>query len=206
MRHRGGIGRIVALAFALLLAVAGNASAHVTKVSGPFEVEMGWGNEPAIAGFENFVEVAVSDRSGAPVSAGADALDVQVSFGDARVSLPLLPDEEPGELRAALVPTRPGTYAFHITGTLRGREVDLASTCSEATFDCVVPVSDVEFPVKDPSISDIAQRLSRELPRAEQSRDTADQAQGIAIVAVALAAVAFAIAVVVGLRSRRKKN
>jgi hypothetical protein len=190
----------------LALGLAAPASAHVTKTSGPFRVSMGWGNEPPIAGSANFVQVEISDASGAPVAAERSALDVQVSFGGVRVSLPLVPSERPGELRAPLVPTRPGSYAFHIGGTLRGRGIDLASTCSEATFDCVAPVSDLEFPVKDPSIGEVAQRVSRELPRAERAADTADSARRVAIAAIALAAIAVALAVAFALRSRRKRT
>jgi hypothetical protein len=195
----------VALAgLAMAVAPAAPAPAHVTKASGPFRVSMEWGNEPPITGSANFVQVEISDAAGAPVAAGPSALDVQVSFGGARVSLPLLPSGQPGELRAPLVPTRPGSYAFHIAGTLRGRGIDLASTCSSSTFECVVPVSDLEFPVKDPSIGEVAQRVSQESPRAERAADTADSARRVALGAIALAAIAVALAL--GLRTRRKRT
>jgi hypothetical protein len=206
MRFRGGAGWLIALAVAGQLLLAATASAHVTKVSGPFRVEFGWGSEPALAGSANFVDVKVSNAAGVPVSAGAGALDAQVSFGAARVTLPLLPGEVPGAYSATLVPTRPGTYSFRISGELAGRPVEVAATCSEATFECVDPVTEVEFPVKDPPVSDIAQRLSRELPRAQQSGDTADQARLIAIAAIALAAIALAVALVLGLRTPDKSD
>lgn len=206
MRHPVRHRRLVVLTLTgLLLTLVPSASAHLTKVSGPFRVSLGWGNEPPYAGLDNFIEVDLADAAGAPVGA-AGALEVEVSIGGSRTTLPLLPTEEPGAFRAVLVPTRPGAYSFHITGAVNGRPIDAGSTCSEQTFECVAPVSEVEFPIKDPSVSEVAQRLSRELPRAEQRGDTADQAKRIAFVAVGLAAISLAVALLLGMRSRRKRS
>jgi hypothetical protein len=202
MRHRRGIVFVLA---GLALALAAPASAHVTKASGQLRLSIGWGDEPPVAGSKNIVQVEVSDASGAPVAVPPGALDVQVSFGGAHVTLPLSPGERPGELRAPIVPTRPGSYAFHVTGTLRGHGVDVGAACSEATFECVVPVSDLEFPVKDPSAGELPQRLSRESARAEHAADTADAARRVAIAAIAIAIAAIAVALALGLRSRRKR-
>jgi len=205
MRQSGRSGRLVLLALTgLLLAVPAAAPAHVTKASGPLRVTLGWGEEPPLTGLRNFVEVAVSDASGAPVSDLGDSATVEVSFGEERITLPLLPAERPGEFRAVLVPTRPGTYAFHLTGTVKGRAIDATSTCSEETFECVAAASEVQFPVKDPSTGELAQRLDRELPRAEGAEDSADSAERIAIAALVLAALALAGALWFGLRARRE--
>ncbi len=188
----------IALAGLCSLGFAAHASAHITKAVGPLRVSLGWGNEPAIAGLQNFVEVGVTESSGEPVSSAT--LEVQVASAGARITLPVRPAEEAGSYAATLIPTRPGTYSFHLTGEARGHQIDVMATCSEATFDCVIPSSEVEFPIKDPSTAELAQRLSRQLPRAEQHGDGADQARVLAIAALGLAAVAVAIA----LRGRRK--
>jgi hypothetical protein len=205
---RSGEGKAVAVAcvvwlVAALLPVA-TASAHVEKQSGPFRVELGWGVEPPLTGLDNFVQVEVADAAGAPVAVPAGALSAEVAYGASAVTLPLVPAEEPGELRAELVPTRPGTYAFHVSGTVRGRGVAVGATCSEATFECVEDASGAEFPVKDPSSGELAQRLLRESERVRQASDDADGARSLAVVALAIAAAAIAIAVGVGLRGRKR--
>lgn len=196
---------MIVLALAgLLLVLAPPASAHVTKVAGPYRVSMGWRDEPPFAGFDNSVEVGVSDASGTPVKDVGGELEVEVSFGGARIRLPLRPTEEPGDLLAAIVPTRPGTYAFHVTGTVKGRAIDTRATCSDRTFECVSPVSEVQFPAKDPSAGEVAQRLGRGLSRTQQAADTADSARSVAIGAIVVAALALAAVVGIGVRGRRK--
>lgn len=188
------------------LLTATTAAAHVEKESGPFRVELGWGVEPPLTGLDNFVQVEVADSAGAPVAVPAGALSVEVSYGASAVTRPLVPAEEPGELRAELVPTRPGTYAFHVSGTVDGRAVEVSATCSETTFECVEDSSGAEFPVKDPSSGELAQRLLRESERVEQYRDDAGSALNRATGAFLLAAAALATAVGVGLRGRRKRG
>src|SRR3954463_5591442 len=136
MRHLGrSAASALAALVAVLLALATPAAAHVEGRAGPFRLTLGWVDEPALSGSKNYVEVAVSDASGAPVAVRAGALEGEGSFSAAVTRLPLVPAEKPGELRAVIVPTRPGSYAFHVTGTLRGKTVDAQATCSGATFD-----------------------------------------------------------------------
>src|SRR4051812_23086264 len=121
--------RSTCAAAALFLSLVAAAGAHVSESSGPYRLTLGWGNEPAISGSENHVSVAVADRSGAPVAVPAGALDVDVSFGGEATTLPLLPSERRGELRAVIVPTRPGTYGFHVSGRLGGKAIEARATC-----------------------------------------------------------------------------
>ncbi len=205
VRLRGG-KRFVASSFAVLLAAAlpSSAAAHVERESGPFRVEVGWGNELPLAGIDNSVDVEVSDKSGSPVAVPAGALSVEVAYGSAAMTLPLVPGERPGELSAELVPTRPGTYAFQVSGNLRGQVLAVEATCSEATFECVEDSSGVEFPAKDPSSGELAQRLSRESARVSQAADDAESAQRTSIAALVLAALGIiaALGLVVGGRRR----
>ena len=199
MRDRGAIGPVIATALAglILLGPAADASAHITKVVGPLRVSIGWGNEPAIAGLQNFVEVGVTDASGRPVSSAN--LEVQVAAAGARTSLPVRPGEEPGAYAATLIPTRPGTYSFHLTGRPTGRDRP-GHDLLRGDLRLRRPRLRGRVPCQGPLGGELAQRLSRELPRAEQGGDGAEQAKTIAIAALAVAAVAIAL----GLRSRRK--
>ena len=185
----------------LLLAGVPPASAHERKTSGPYTLTIGWGDEPAFTGFRNAVELDVVETAGgaAPDLSGA-AMTVDVTFGDQHVALPLRPVfRQPGKLRAFLVPTRAGTYTFHFSGTIKGLAIDVTSTCSETTFACVADVAAIQFPAKDPSTGQLAERMDRALPRAEGASGSASTARAIAIGALVVAALALAAAV----RSRR---
>jgi hypothetical protein len=203
-RRPGRLVLSLAFALALGLAAAGVSSAHVIKASGPLRVEFGWGNEPPLSGAENFVEVGVSDASGSPVAVPAGALTVEVGYGTAATTLPLAPDELPGGLRAELTPTRPGTYSFRVAGTVEGHALDVEATCGEATFGCVEGASATEFPVQDPSIGELAQRLDRESGRAQEAANTADSARTLARAALAIAALALLVALAIAARARRR--
>ena len=190
---------------ALLLTLPAPASAHETQTVNRLRLTIGWGDEPVFSGAKNSVEVDVSEATGAPVTDPGGSLTAEVSFGDERIVLPLQPSgQRPGKFRAWLVPTRPGTYTFHITGTVKGQTIDTSSTCSDKTFDCVTDVSDVQFPAKDPSAGQLAESVSRALPRAERAMDTAAGARNVAMAAIGVAALALAAAIGLGVRKGRK--
>jgi hypothetical protein len=167
---------------------------------------MGWGEEPAYSGALNSVELEVADGSGRPVAVPPGALDVEVTFGKALVSMPLFPAGARGKLRAAIIPTRPGTYAFHVTGSLRSQSVDVSARCGGSTFDCVLEPVGIQFPAKEPSNGQLAERVARGLPRAERAADRAEGGHGLAIAALIVAGLALAAAgtALVAARSRGK--
>jgi hypothetical protein len=93
---------------------------------------------------------------------------VEVIFGernsDERVPpSPLDPvGGSPGEFQAPLIPTRPGTYSFHLTGTLDdGDQIDEVFTSGEGTFHDVEDPAALQFPVEDPTAGELAERLER---------------------------------------------
>jgi hypothetical protein len=189
-------------ATALSLALAPAAGAHVVRTVGPYSVEIGWGNEPPIAGVANFVEVTVAADPGGPVAdLGPDA-SVQVSFGDTARSFPLLPTEEPGEFHATVIPTRPGTYALDVDATIGDREISTGATCGDGTFDCVIPASEAQFPVADPTAGEVASRVENAEASADDAADDADLARSLAVVGIALAIIAFVVGTI-ALRRRK---
>lgn len=204
LRHlRNGSG--AALAAAILLLSGTSPMAHETQSVQALRVTVGWGDEPVYTGFNNFVEVDVTDAAGAPVADAAGSLSAEVTFGTERVVLPLMPEgKRPGHFRAAIVPTRPGTYTFHITGTMKGQPVDLSSTCSDRTFDCVTDVAEVQFPAKDPSPGQLAEGLGRAMPRAEQALAQASGARTVAYASIALALLGVVVAIGLGVRKGGK--
>jgi len=190
---------------AIVLMRSAAVSTHERQVVGQYRLTIGWGDEPAFSGLKNAVEVDVSDAAGAPVTDPEGSLAVEVSFGDERTSLALVRSgQQPGRFRAWLVPTRPGTYSFHITGKIKGQTIDASSTCSDKTFACVTDVSDVQFPAKDPSTAQLADRLSRTLPRVEGATDAAATARNVAFGAIAVAVLALAVTITLGPRKGSK--
>src|SRR5262249_38103413 len=132
----------------------------------------------------NAIELAVTE-GGAPVNDPAASLTVDVTFGAEKVVRPLTPTNTPGRFSADLIPTRAGTYAFRVHGTVKGTNIDITSTCSDRTFDCVKNPSELQFPAKDPSTGELASRLERETSRIDKKASEKDP---LTYVALALAA------------------
>ncbi|HEV8571662.1 MAG TPA: hypothetical protein VGR49_01275 [Actinomycetota bacterium] len=169
-------GKTAAAAILASLAIAalaqGGAFAHEERPVGDLELEVGWLEEPALAGFKNGVQV-IASRSGEPVEGGR--LQVVLIFGgkngDTRsepLSVQPVP-ERPGQYFAAVIPTRPGQYTFHLTGRLGGKRIDEIFTSGPRSFDDVRNPTEAEFPTRDPTPAELADRLDRLDARIEQA-------------------------------------
>src|SRR5438270_9671886 len=145
---------ITAAAVVIALAFPAVAMAHEHRTVGPVELTVGWLNEPTYAGSVNAVQV--EPARGASAVTGA-SLQVVVIFGDRNGTqksspLDLVPsDEKPGLYTASIIPSRPGTYTFHVTGTAAGTHVDQTFTSGEKpSGDPKAPPPD-EFLAHDPT-------------------------------------------------------
>ena len=67
----------------------------------------------------------------------------------------------PGDYEAPLIPTAPGDYTFHLTGTIHGQAVDETATSSDSTFNSAVEATDIQFPNKLPSLTEVTTSLDR---------------------------------------------
>jgi hypothetical protein len=186
-----------------MLVIAGPAAAHEERTVGPFEMVVGFGQEPAYAGQPNSVQLLLS-RGGKPVTDLVDGLSVSVGFGDSSKDVAIEPFFEigefgtPGDYRAWFIPTRAGTYSFHFTGTIGSTEVDETFTSGPKTFDDVANPTDAEFPAQDPTNGELAERIDREVPRLQSSiRDAKGAAAGAADDATSARTLAL-VGVVVG--------
>ena len=167
------------------LVAAPATSAHTHVHVGEYELSIGWANEPTYVGVPNGVEVTVSDPDGEPVTdLGAGDITVVVSTADQSTEvLPLEPAfvldafGTPGQYLADLLPTVPGDYTFQFAGSLREETVDVTVTSGEDTFSPVQSSTGVEFPVKVPTLAEVAKRLDRDNVRIEELQAGAGQAQ-----------------------------
>jgi len=157
-------------AIALVLVGVGPAAAHSIQHAGPNTIAIGWKSEPTFTGVVNAVQVIVIDAAGKPVDdLGADDLKVVVSTGGQQSqSLSFDPSFDAdtglgthGEYDAAIMPTAPGDYTFHLTGTIHDQKVDVTVTSGAETFDTVHDPTDIQFPVKLPTISDLTTRVTQ---------------------------------------------
>src|SRR6266516_4086164 len=136
---------------AFVVTLATEASAHVQKSFGPVRMEMGFGTEPTYAGQPNSVFLGI-DRNGRAVTDLTDTLKVTVSYGTQHLDLPVVPNFEvggdgtPGDYRAWFVPSQPGTYTFHVFGTVDRTKMDWTATSSPSTFDAVQDPNSASFP------------------------------------------------------------
>ena len=167
---------VIALACIAVAIFAVPAVAHETKEAGGYSFVIGWGIEPAYVGELNSVQLIVTHKAdGDPVNDPGARLNVTVSYGEEETEMALAPTWSgelgtgtPGEYRALLIPTAPGDYTFHVTGTIGGVKVDETVTSSPKTFAPVTEASAAQFPTKVPGVEQIAQRMDAEMPRLER--------------------------------------
>jgi hypothetical protein len=209
---------LVGLVLALMWLLATPATAHEEHKVDKYTVEVGFGTEPAYAGVINSVQLIISNN-GRPVT-NATGLKVAVSTGDAEPkALPLRPYfgedfGQPGDYRAFFIPTAPGPYTFKVTGTLGGKKVDQSYTSGKDGFDEVTDPAEVQYPVQQPTGSQLTTRLDRETNRLNAAvaaqREAADQdvadARRLATIGLVVGALGLLTAVGVGVVALRRRS
>lgn len=189
-------------------ATAGVASAHEQRRVGDHEVVVGWNSEPAYAGFGNEVSVRIMHGNDPVEDAELEAV---VAFGgeEAETTTQPMPLEpafgDPGHYVAYIIPTRPGTYSFQVTGTVEGEEFDETFTSGPDTFNDVQNPADAEFPEQDPTRGEITEALDRLSGRVEElsaQEPAEDEGPDVALWVAFGAAVLALIAI--GLAARRR--
>jgi hypothetical protein len=207
---------VAAILSGLVVSAAAPAFAHEVRKVGKYEFTVGWGEEPAYAGFKNSVQFILKDLKGHPVSDLTDTLKVEVIFENQTQSFPLEPTFDPdtglgtpGDYRAWFIPTRPGNYTFHFTGSIHGQKIDQRFTSSDTTFDPVKAPTEVQFPAKDPTNADLSNLVQAVNGRTASAKSVADKGKSTANTALILAIVGLVIGaggVVAGITGRRKKT
>lgn len=201
------VGSAALVAAGLIVTLSGTAAAHEERKVGRYHFAVGFGDEPAYAAQKNSVQLFLHDEStGKPIVDLGPTLKVQVAYGSLKMApITMQPDFEigesgiPGDYRGWFIPTRPGTYSFHFTGSIKGQKVNETFKSGPTTFSNVDDPQSVEFPAKDPTAGQLndlvdrqTSRLTRDIAAARSEATSSTRtARNIAVVALALAAVSI---------------
>lgn len=122
------------------------AYAHITKMFGNIQVEVGWSDEPPLVGQLNNVIVQVNQTSGknsqTPVINALGSMDVAVKYGGVTKPLDFVPSEDTeGLYNGQMIPTRPGTYSLVMNGTIQNQKIT-----AEIPLDLVESTQKLNFP------------------------------------------------------------
>lgn len=127
------------------------ALAHETVTVGDYELEIGWVDEPPVAGQKNAILISVLNTStGEPVDE-LPSLTVTVSYGGQEKQLTLQPmgEDTPGQFVAPLLPTIPGQYTVLFGGQLGDTPIDAHVEPEE-----VEAADTLQFPSVEPAVED----------------------------------------------------
>jgi hypothetical protein len=207
---------VLAVLLVPLLAVP--ALAHGEHKVANYSFVVGFGTEPAYAGVTNSVQLVISNN-GKPVT-DAKGLKVAVSTGDAEpreMALePYFGDGwgEQGDYRAFFIPTAPGAYTFKVTGSLGGKKIDRSYTSGKDGFDEITDPTEAQYPVQDPSGSQLTTRLARESARLnsalaaerQEAEDQVADARQLATIGLVVGALGLLTAIVVGVLALRRRS
>lgn len=201
---------LAALAVACLLSLfPGSVLAHGGREVGEYHFTVGFFVEPAYEGQPNGVDLRVVDHDEEPVEGLAEALQVEVRMVDRpeTVTLPLRAVfNQPGRYTADFVPTVPGAYSFHFTGTIGDQAVDETFTSEVDSFSGVKPLADLQFPERVASGRELQAALSGSSEAAIEAEDAAGAAATRANVALAVGVLGLLVGgagLVFGLRKPR---
>ena len=209
------------LAGLLIPLLASPASAHEERKVGKYHFVVGFGDEPTYAGEKNSVILLLSDANDKPVTDLTDTLKVAVSTGTAEpLQLSMEPNFEvgefgtPGDYRAWFIPTTPGAYSFHFTGSIKGQKVDQTFKSGPTTFDEAKDPAEIQYPVKQPTGGQLATRADRETARVDaaltaerdQAKDDAASARTLAIIGLIVGVLGLVAAGIALARGRRSPS
>jgi hypothetical protein len=193
------------VAIALLTFVPAIASAHAERTVGPFDLEIGFRDEPVYVGVPNAVFLELM-KNGHEVADVGDSLTVTLGFGD-QTSDPIVfePMEDPGQFQAPFVPSQAGAYTFTLSGSVDGDPLELSITSGPKTFEEAQDVAAATFPlVQYPTNADLASRIEQESERTSTdigtvtsdvaaAKDAASSAKTVGMIGIAVGALGLIV-------------
>ena len=127
--------------------------AHTTIEVGPYEIEVGWQDEPPVVGILNAITIDIREPGDVEgVSMGITNafrnLDATIVSGGASKVLDINTDPRPGHYYAKIIPTKTGSLEIKLQGEINGVKIN-----------DIIPIEDVEstsvldFPARSGSSS-----------------------------------------------------
>jgi hypothetical protein len=143
-----------------------------------------------------------------------------VSFGGQQTDLPLEANFEvggdgtPGDYRAWFIPSQPGPYTFHFTGSVHGTKIDESLTSGPTTFDEVQDPAEAAFPhVTAPTAQELADRIQQDATRLTEAtaasasaKSAADSAKTVAIIGVIVGVIGIVVGTTAVLMARKARR
>ncbi|MFQ6013541.1 MAG: hypothetical protein ACE5LS_07860 [Thermoplasmata archaeon] len=174
-----------------LLALPAPVSAHEHIEVGDLEFIVGWRAEPPVVGVLNGLDLGISRHpSEEPVMGAEGNLTATLRTGPTSVTKSIRPQfGRDGWYTFDVVPTREGDYTVQIEGTLEGTAVDIT-----VALKTVLGRAGVEFPVNDPSASELQDAILASADETAALRAQVGTLSIIAAVGIIIGAVGVAVA------------
>lgn len=120
-------------------------SAHKTVIVEQYEIEVGWRDEPPLASQQNAIVFAITVDEGGGVQSGVTNafrdLQATVKSGSITKPLDILSDVRAGHYYSKIIPTKIGSLAIELKGTINGVQVN-----EEVTIEDVESIDILAFP------------------------------------------------------------
>jgi hypothetical protein len=175
------------LALLWLAAATPTTFAHGSTTVGPYNLVVGWVNEPPLVGERNALLLIVTEAAtGEPVVGVEATLDAEVIYGAKTFSGNLNPSTIPGEYTLDLIPTVRGQFNLRLSGTIGETAVELTTEPEE-----VFAAARLQFPEALPDALALNQQITTLTTELQQARTLAFVAIGIGVVGFGLGLVSL---------------
>ena len=181
---------IVAL---LSLGISSQAFAHTTVTVEPYQIEVGWGEEPPVVGFRNDFVFQISQPGDNPgVKTGIinafKNLQATAKFGGVTKVLDISSDPRPGHYFSHVIPTKTGTISILLEGDINGTPVDI-----EIPIEAVETTAVLDFPPSGSSSAQDVTSLKNAISQLQRDVSAIKAGSGIEVKSDTGAAYDFAV-------------
>jgi len=150
---------LIALGFSFSFAYA-----HTTVEVGPYEIEVGWQDEPPVVGILNAITIDIREPGDVEgVSMGVNNafknLRASVVSGGASKVLDINTDPRPGHYYAKIIPTKTGSLEMKLQGEVNGIKINetiIALTCEFLKYwnaKIIIAAKNITWPALPPVIN-----------------------------------------------------
>lgn len=171
------IGALAALCTTMLTPTT---FAHERREVGKYSMSVGFNAEPPFLNEMNGAQftITIPSEDGRGVEGLASSLKVSVAAGGGQAKeFPLRSVfGTPGRYVADFMPTRPGTYVFHLTGSIEGTTINERFESGPGRFNDVQDVEPLQFPEPMPAANEAA-RIAR--AASDQAVEAQSAAEGL---------------------------